>query len=544
MANHATGPPLHIRAGEHGDVRGADRAYERAFSVGREASCDVHVQAPMVSRVHVRLEFENGRWWVCDQGSTNGTYLDGERVDRELILGEATLQLGHNGPIFQLSQGASRAKHKSASVTPAANQNTWADETTPNRDFASAQSVDRETSEPAPASSDPSVSRYIERYFDEDHADDDTSAGEHTRMLRQAYQRVQARQRRKYTWFLAGMAVLFIAAVGYGYWQYGLNVQFEQSFSRLKTVEVEIAQLEREQGNSAGSAELSKELARLQQERQRLERRYESYAQSLREAHTAVEREIYRTAYLFRESEADIPPAFVDSVRAIINDYWLREPHRSDLVQAVQRAERNGYTSHIAETLVAYGLPPEFFYLALQESKFKTNAVGPETSWGRAKGMWQFIPRTARKFDLDVGLRPNADGCPVEDGRCRFETSTEAAARYLKYIYSTKAQASGLLVIASYNWGEHRVVSKLERLPGPQRIPEEVIEDIPETPDDRNYWRFLTEYDDRMPEETKDYVLKVFSAAVIGQNPRLFGIDLENPLREHMQQPAAVSALR
>ena len=37
--------------------------------------------------------------------------------------------------------------------------------------------------------------------------------------------------------------------------------------------------------------------------------------------------------------------------------------------------------------------------------------------------------------------------------------------RYVKNIYATDAQASGLLVMASYNWGEHRVIDLLRTMP-------------------------------------------------------------------------------
>ena len=40
-----------------------------------------------------------------------------------------------------------------------------------------------------------------------------------------------------------------------------------------------------------------------------------------------------------------------------------------------------------------------------------------------------------------------------------------AAARYIKDIYATDAQASGLLVMASYNWGEQRVINLLRTMP-------------------------------------------------------------------------------
>jgi soluble lytic murein transglycosylase-like protein len=229
-------------------------------------------------------------------------------------------------------------------------------------------------------------------------------------------------------------------------------------------------------------------------------------------------------------------------VKDTIENYW-QGPARTDLATSLRRAEAQGYTPFIVQTMREHALPPEFFYLALQESRFNTEAVGPETRWGIAKGMWQFIPTTAQQYGLRIGPRADARVVDPQDERHDFEASTRAAARYLQTIYSTKAQASGLLVIASYNWGEHRVVSKLERLPGPQGIPQGALEGIPENPEDRNYWRFLREYSERMPEETKDYVLKIFSAAVIGQNPQLFGFDFENPLQKYMEAPADPQAV-
>jgi hypothetical protein len=35
-------------------------------------------------------------------------------------------------------------------------------------------------------------------------------------------------------------------------------------------------------------------------------------------------------------------------------------------------------------------------------------------------------------------------------------------------------------------------------------------------------------------------VLKIFSVAVIGENPRLFGFDFDNPLSPYMQAPNAL----
>lgn len=533
--------PLRIRTREP-KVRGANRTFVRDFRIGRDNSCDVSVASGLVSRVHTSVEYAEGQWWVCDEDSTNGTYLDGEAVQRAPLTGDATLQLGQNGPVFQLAVQAPSSE-EGADVTRAE------DAETTRVSHTIAESADGDESAPSIAGSDasagavsasrrdPSVSQYIEYYFN----DRDEPAGEHTRMLRQAYQRVKTEQQRKYTWALVGVLVLCVGLGAYAIVQHlrneRLEQQAEQMFSTMKEVDMQVARL-RQQLEESEDATLTELLAEAQARRQRLHAQYAGYVEELdlyREL-SDEEREIYRVARIFRESEFSIPAGFVRQVKETIENYWLREPHRSDFVSAIERAEENEYTPYIVETLHEHGLPPEFFYLALQESKFREDTTGPPTRWGVAKGMWQFIPSTAREYGLQVGPREDTRVCEPQDERCDFRKATEAAARYLQAIYSTEAQASGLLVIASYNWGEHRVIGHLERIPGPQSIPDEAFEDIPEDPEKRNYWRFLNEYEDRMPEETKDYVLKVVAAAVIGQNPRLFGFDFDNPLREHIEE--------
>jgi len=130
--------------------------------------------------------------------------------------------------------------------------------------------------------------------------------------------------------------------------------------------------------------------------------------------------------------------------------------------------------------------------------------------------MWQFIPETGVKYGLRIG--PLADfrrPDPLDD-RHNWEKATVAASRYLKDIYSTDAQASGLLVVASYNWGEQKVIP--------------IIRSMPANPRERNFWRLLKDHRDKLPKETYDYVFYIISAAVIGENPKLFGFQFDNPL--------------
>jgi hypothetical protein len=248
-----------------------------------------------------------------------------------------------------------------------------------------------------------------------------------------------------------------------------------------------------------------------------MERSYERFLTALRvydPKMTEEQRLILRVSRIFGECELDMPPGFVEEVQNYIKK-WQSSPR---LMKAVQSARDHGYTAKITSELLGQNLPPQFFYLALQESDFDPFISGPPTYKGIAKGMWQFIPETAVKYGLRIGPLADFRRPDLSDDRHNWEKATGAAARYLKDIYSTDAQASGLLVIASYNWGEHRVIP--------------IIRSMPANPRERNFWRLLTKYGEKLPKETYDYVYYIFSAAVIGENPKLFGFKFENPLAQ------------
>ena len=54
-------------------------------TIGRAIGADFIVDAAMVSRVHCRLTAGAGEIELQDLGSTNGTFVNGERVDRAFV---------------------------------------------------------------------------------------------------------------------------------------------------------------------------------------------------------------------------------------------------------------------------------------------------------------------------------------------------------------------------------------------------------------------------------------------------------------------------
>ncbi len=62
--------------------------------VGRDPSCEIVVADGSVSRKHARLEQRGGIWWVVDQGSANGTYLNSLRIAEQALKNGQELRFG------------------------------------------------------------------------------------------------------------------------------------------------------------------------------------------------------------------------------------------------------------------------------------------------------------------------------------------------------------------------------------------------------------------------------------------------------------------
>ena len=74
--------------------------------IGRDLRADVRVAHPLVSRAHVVLRFDRGRWVAIDNGSLNGIYVDHRRVPSVEIRDGQTIHIGNpDGPRVSFEVG-------------------------------------------------------------------------------------------------------------------------------------------------------------------------------------------------------------------------------------------------------------------------------------------------------------------------------------------------------------------------------------------------------------------------------------------------------
>jgi membrane-bound lytic murein transglycosylase D len=473
-------PPVGVRI-RTGNTWSEERQFTQSFRFGRSPECEVRLSERIVSKVHGEVRYEAGRWWIVDLSSANGTYLNGIRITQAPLEDGGTVQLGEGGPVLAFTV--------EVAVVPVP-----------------------ETG--ANARQDSSVTKVIQRYLDRSDAKE---PGEHTRIMQEAFDRVSRQRSRRYQWLAGVLLVLFLGAGGWAireHWHVeGMRATAGAMFYNMKQMELQIAQLE-EMISTTNFQQMQEILAKRQNIRD-MERQYDRFLADIgiyTSGMSEQDRAVFRMARLFGECEATMPKEFLSEVKKYIKMWKSTER----LQTAIRRAEESGYVVKIANAMVARNLPPQYLFLALQESGFDPQAVGPKTRYGYAKGIWQFMPRTAEEYGLRSGPLKQVGRYDPQDERYHFEKATDAAARYLKRLYTTDAQASGLLVMASYNWGQGNVL--------------DIIKRMPKNPKERNFWELLKKY--KIPNETRDYVFYIISAAVIADNPKLFGFAFSNPFPE------------
>src|SRR4051812_44782264 len=83
--------------------------------VGRDLRADVRIAHPLISRAHLVLRFDQGRWVAIDNGSLNGVYVNGRRVPTVDLRDGQQINIGNpDGPGLTFEVG----RHQGSAGTP------------------------------------------------------------------------------------------------------------------------------------------------------------------------------------------------------------------------------------------------------------------------------------------------------------------------------------------------------------------------------------------------------------------------------------------
>ena len=164
---------------------------------------------------------------------------------------------------------------------------------------------------------------------------------------------------------------------------------------------------------------------------------------------------------------------------------------RPQLVTRIFERSR-AHLFHIVDEIEKRNMPMEIALLPFIESGFNPMAL----SSAQASGLWQFIPET--------GLRYNLQQSAAYDARRDVVASTTAALDYLQFLYDMFHDWH--LALAAYNCGENAVARAIEhnRAKG-------LPTDYASLP---------------LPQETRYYVPRLLAVKHVVSNPSLFGITL------------------
>jgi len=187
---------------------------------------------------------------------------------------------------------------------------------------------------------------------------------------------------------------------------------------------------------------------------------------------------------------AERTPPYSLVVNERVNSFLtlFQSPQKREVIE--RWLGRSGqYLDMIREIFREKGIPEELAYTAMIESGFNPLAV----SRAGAKGLWQFMEGTARRYGLTVDR--------WVDERLDPEKSTRAAADYLKDLF--KQFGSWFLAQAAYNAGEVRVAKAIQRTGS------------------RDFWRLVQTR--HLLDETKQFVPAIVAGTLIAKEPDRYG---------------------
>jgi hypothetical protein len=437
--------------------------------VGRAPDNDAVIDGPeaiMVSQYHCEILRESEGFRVRDCNSTNGTWIDGERVDDAPISPSTLVRLGQQGPEFTIVSG---------DAAPEPLERTIEIQATVAAENISGTGTVEEMLSAAVRSARRMRARGI--------------ADQTMTIMRDVVQRALRDSHRRHRVVRYMLVFALLAVSGVGIWK-------TTELNREKrAIDAQILDLEAQLQKTSQGADTDRLLSRLSD--------YQEQAESLQhnllyriEPHDEgdfVTRGLRSVMTEFGAEAYSIPPDFVQRV----NEYIAKDcgTERPKIAQALHDSADRLQT--IRRILDADQMPADLAYIPIVESALSEEA---ESAAG-ALGPWQLTAPTAREY----GLRVDDEA----DERKDLVKSTEASCRYLKnLILDFGAGSSVMLALAAYNGGATKVKQAVTR-------------NVRNPIQQRNFWYLYRVR--ALPLETSEYVPKVFAAILIGRDPHHFG---------------------
>ena len=437
--------------------------------VGRAPDNDAVIDGPeavMVSQYHCEILREGEGFRVRDCKSTNGTWIDGERVDDGAISPSTLVRLGQQGPEFAVVLGDAAPEPLERTIEIHATEAT---------EKVSGTGTVEEMLSAAVRSARRMRARGI--------------ADQTMTIMRDVVQRALRDSHRRQRAVRYGLVFALLAVSGGGIW-------WTTKLNREKrAIDAHIRDLEAQLQKASQGADTERLISRLSdyQEQAELLQHNLLYRIEPHDEGDFVSRELRSVMREFGAEAYSIPPDFVQRV----NDYITKDcgTERPRIAQALHDSADRLQT--IRRILDAEQMPEDLAYIPIVESALSDEA---ESAAG-ALGPWQLTAPTAREYGLRVDDQA--------DERKDLVKSTEASCRYLKYlILDFGAGSSVMLALAAYNGGAAKVK---------QAVTHTVRNPIQQ----RNFWYLYRVR--ALPLETSEYVPKVFAAILIGRDPRHFG---------------------
>ena len=453
------------------------------FRIGRDADNDLVIEGPeaaIVSARHLEIRRSQQGFRLIDLGSTNGTYLDGQRVTEGILQNRGLITLGPGGPEFQFElEAASESDHSETLRLPATPLSLPSQPESPVSIVVPPPS--------SPGRQDDLLREAVKRARQARR----TGVGGQTGIImREMLDKALHRSSRKFKITIGALLLALLSVSAYAAWTIQ-NLKKEK-----KQIDVQINQVESEL-QSAGDDpkrvdELLEKLNGYQQRAVSMQKTL-LYRLGVRsEEEDFVESEIKALLKEFGAEEYSVPKEFIEQVRHFIRQYQERD--RANIERALGRSRQELET--VQRQLEGDNLPPDLAYMVLVESAF----IGGSSSAAGAAGLWQFTPTTARAY----GLKVSSD----VDERLDTRKATAAAGRYIReLILDFGSGSSVMLALAAYNSGPGKVKRAVRTVADPIK--------------QRDFWYLYRTK--ALPAETREYIPKTIAVVIIGRHPQRFG---------------------